>query len=241
MRVAKWDDPNSKYGGKKVTEARRRCGVGPDVWDYTILKRVTSKSQSNLKKRLKHWENHFIHKKDAVDNGYNSSYGDGWKDMKLSNEHKRKISENHRDYQTEAAKKKISEAQKGKKVSDATKGKISVGNKSKKRTTAQNAAQSARMKGNHPSAASAGLAAAIKANGNHGLNYGKKLSPEGVANIRKAHESQRKLATGIDPDGKKHHFESILEAAQKTGHGAGSVHHAMKTGGTTRKGWKFSG
>ena len=154
IRRQSWNKPESNaYGGVKIAGARKEYGIGLEIWEYVILEECVADTHEKLMAMLKEREEYWIRKEDAVENGFNSSYGDGMTGRKHTPQSKAKISGNHRHYQTEKTKEKISAAGKGRHHTEEAKAKISVGNKGKKRTQTQNQAQSARMKGVTPTAA----------------------------------------------------------------------------------------
>lgn len=107
-REQKWRQVNNKnYGGKKINYARKKYGVGKDVWLTIILEYVYATTKKELKKLLKAKETEYIYKYDSVENGFNGSYGDGMKGRKHTDKSKEKISKNHRNYQSDDAKAKI--------------------------------------------------------------------------------------------------------------------------------------
>lgn len=240
-RRKQWEKPgkSNAYAGEKIAEARKQYGVGPEAWDYTVLEEILADTHDELKRQLKGRETEWIHQEDAVENGYNSSYGDGMTGRKHTPESRKKISDNHRRYQSEATKEKISAAGKGRHLTEETKAKISAGNKGKKRTQAQNQAQSARMKGVVPTAATEGAKKWVKENGG---SYWKNhpIPEEAKANMKAAQQARGTKVLATAPDGSTKEYPTMLDAAGGCGLNVGSVSSAVKTGGTTRNGYKFS-
>ena len=238
-RRQSWKKPgNNGYAGKKIADARMQYGVDDTVWDYEVLEEFLADTKEELKEMLKAAETKWITEEDAVENGYNSSYGDGMKGRKHTDQSKALISQNHRNYQSEDTRKKLKTAMEGRVVSDATKAKISAGNKGKKRTAAMNQAQSDMRKGIEPKAATAGLKAYFEKHG-HGPNKGIKISDEGRANMKAAQQSRGTKTIATSPDGNEEEYPTMLDAAKGCGLNVGSVANAIKTGGKTKNGYKF--
>ena len=237
QRKRQWNNlHNSRYGGDKIQNARAKYGVKD--WNYDVLEALTAATEEDLRAKLRQRETYWITKEFADTNGFNSCKGSGMQGKHHTAHSKQLISQNHRSYQTANAKTKISSSMKGRVVSQATKSKISAGNKGKKRTPAQNQAQSKRLKGIEPKAASAGLQAYIQKNG-HGPTLGIKQSVQARANMKKAQQSRGTITYAIFPDAHEEQFPTMLDAAKATGHMVGSVANAIKSGGKTKKGFKF--
>ena len=235
-----WDNKGSKaYGGAKIMKARQDYGIGPDIWDYCVLEVFRMDSHDELVKTLQARQTYWIKEKDAVENGFNSSYGDGMLGMKHTAESKAKISKNHRRYQTAETKTKISQIMKGRKVSDATKAKISAGNKGKKRTAAQRQAESERLKGKVPQAATDAAKQWVQQNGG-GYWKNHTLSSEAKANMKAVQQANGTRIRAIYPDGHYEDFNTMLDAAKGTGHLIGSVHYSAKNGSKTKQNFRFT-
>ena len=131
-------------------KARQDYGIGPDIWDYEVLEEPIMDSHEELVKMLRERQTYWIKEKNAVENGFNSSYGDGMLGRKHTEASRALISKNHRRYQADATKQEVSELMKGRTVSQETREKISAGNKGKKRTPEQRQAQSEMRKGKVP-------------------------------------------------------------------------------------------
>ncbi len=226
---------NESYGGQKITEARKTYSNIDTEWCTEWLERVEADSKEDLSKLLDECEDSWMVKKDSVKNGFNDYKNSG---RHFSDEHRKNISKGHRNYQTDETKEKIRQATLGKKHTAETKQKISDGNKGKKRTPEQKAAQSTRMKGKEPVAASEGLRKYIEEHG-HGPTKGVKQSPEARANMKAAQQTRGKDTIATFPDGHEKRFSTMLDAAKATGHNIGSVGNCVKSGGTTKKGYKF--
>ena len=229
---------NSTYGGKKITQAREKYGVGDGVWETVRLETLYSDSSDDLQRRLDEKETYYIKYYDSVEKGFNSSYGNGMQGTTHTESAKAKISAHHRKTQTDETKAKISASTKGHTVSDGTKAKISVGNKGKKRSEIVKAALSAMRKGKEPKAASDGLQQYIAKNG-HGPNYGIKQSEVAKANMKKAQQKLGVKVLAISPDGSQKEFSTMLDAAKEYGMNVGSIASVIKTGGICRNGMKF--
>lgn len=229
---------NQNYGGKKITDARNQYGIGEDAWNLEIVEKVFADTPSELKTELQTKETEYITQYDSVEKGFNGSYGNGMQGMKHSAASKEKIKNNHRHYQTDEAKKKISETLKGREVSSATREKIRKANTGKKRSPEQRAAMSNSRKGKVPLAASQGLKAYIATNG-HGPTKGITQSQEARANMKKAQQARGRDTVVLFPDGTEKIFPTMLDAAKATGVGVGSVFYSIKSGGKTRNGFQF--
>lgn len=101
-----------------------------------------------------------------------------------------------------------------------------------------NKAQSDRMKGINPTAATE---AAKKWREENGGSYwkGKEMSADAKANM-KAAQQERGISVGvIFPDGHTEDFTTMLDASKRTGDGAGSVKYSIEHGSTTERGYKY--
>ncbi len=237
-RNLNWNKANNNYGGKKVTQAREKYGVGDDVWETKTIETLHSDTEDDLHKQLDERETYNIRLYNSVEKGFNSSYGTGMQGITHSDAAKAKISAHHRNYQSTATKAKISQSTKNHVVSDETKAKISIGNKGKKRSEVQKAVQSAIRKGKEPKAASVGLQTYISKNG-HGPTLGIKQTPQAKANMKAAQQKLGTKVRAIYPDGHAEDFTTMLDAAKALGMNVGSVASVVKTGGTCRNGMKF--
>ncbi len=240
LRMRSWDNKGSKsYGGTKIMEARKQYGIGPDIWDYKVLEEIILDSHDELVKSLHTQQTFWIKEKNSVENGFNSSYGDGMQGMKHSDQSRKKISKNHRTYQAEATKIKLSLIMEGRKVSQETREKISAGNRGKKRSLEQRQAESTRLKGKVPQAATNGAKAWVKQNGG-GYWKNHKLSEEAKRNMKAAQQKRGQRIQVQYPDGHTENFNTMLDAANNTGHLVGSVYYSAQTGSVTRRNFKFS-
>lgn len=238
-RDINWHKPNNKnYGGKKITEARIKYGVGEDAWETEILETVTANSKEELYEKLHASESEHIKQNDSVENGFNGSYGDGMKGMKHTDESKAKISANHRHYQAEETKKKISKSNTGRVVSQQTREKISAGNSGKKLTNEHRRKLSESRKGKEPVAASKGLQEYIKKHG-HGPTKGKKQSDAARANMKAAQQKRGTKVKAIYPDGSTKNFPTMSDAAKAFDMKVGSIDYAIKTKRICKKGMRF--
>ena len=231
-----WKKPkDNAYAGNKIAEARKMYGVTD--WDY-YAEEIIAASPEELDRLLTEKQKEWIVKYDSINNGYNSSYGDGMEGRQHTSESKALISKNHRRYQSDEAKEKISSSNLGRKVSEATKAKISAGNKGKKRTHDQKQTQSERMKGKIPTAATEGAKDWVKKNGG-GYWKNHQLSPEAKANMKAVQQKNGIKVTAINPSGHEQSFPTMLDAARACGVNVGSVASAIKTGGMTKNGYQF--
>ena len=228
---------NKSYGGQKINEARKRIGI--ENFRYEVLERLYAETEEELQSMLDEREEYYINMFNSTVYGYNTSKGGtGQKGVEFTDEHKKKISQNHRNYQTTETKEKISESLKGHAVENETREKISIGNTGKKRTEEQKQAQSERMKGLTPEAATQGAKEWVKENGG-GYWSNHSLSDEAKANMKAAQQKKGTATIAISPDGTKTTYNTMLDAAKDYGLNVGSVANSIKTGGTTRNGYKF--
>lgn len=240
IRIRSWDNKGSKsYGGTKIMKARQDYGIGPDIWDYKVLEEFIMDSHEELVKTLLSRQTYWITEKDAVENGFNGSYGDGMLGMTHTAESRNKISQNHRTYQSDETKQKLSQVMKGRTVSSATRAKLSAGNTGKKRTPAQRQAESARLKGKIPQAATDGAKEWVKQNGG-GYWKNHKLSEEAKANMKAAQQKRGQRIKAEFPDGHIEFFNTMLDAANGTGHLVGSVYYSVMNGNLTKRNYKFT-
>lgn len=238
-RDSNWNKKNCKtYGGKKITEARLKYGVGIDAWKTETLEKVFADTEAGLKEKLKEKETEYIIKFNSVENGFNTSYGDGMKGVDFTAEHRANIGKASRGrHHTEETKKRISEKLKGRTQTDEAKAKISAANKGKKRTEAQKQAQSARMKGKEPVQASI---AAREYRMTHKPYWQEHpITDEMRANMKAAQQLRGISVRALYPDGNVREFNTMLDAAKACGINVGSVASVIKTNGTCRNGMRF--
>lgn len=226
------------YGGAKITQARAKYGVGPGEWDYVIFEEIIKDTQEELENALMDRQRFWIKEKDSINYGFNETPGNGMEGMTQTAESRELISKNHRNYQSDAAKQKISAAMKGRTHTPESRAKISAANKGKKRTAAQNQAQSIRMKGKNPAAATEGAKKWVIDNGG-GYWKNHALSAQAKANMKAAQQKKGTKTIATFPDGHEKTFNTMLDAAKSCGVNVGSVASAIKTGGKTRNGYKF--
>ena len=136
-------------------------------------------------------------------------------------------SKNHRDYQSEEAKKKISETMMGHEVKEETRKKISEKNKGKKRSEEVRKAKSERMKGKAPLKASEAAKEWVKNNGG-GYWKNHEFSEEAKKNIKTAIRKRGVPVLCHYPDGTTKTFSTLLDCATEIGVGVGSVHNNLK-------------
>ena len=240
IRKQSWDNKGAKaYGGAKIMKARQDYGIGPDIWDYEVLEELIMDSHDELVKTLLSRQTYWIKEKDAVENGFNSSYGDGMLGRKHTEASRALISKNHRTYQTDETKQKLSQVMKGRTVSDATKAKISAGNRGKKRTPEQRQAQSEMRKGKVPQAATDGAKAWVQKNGG-GYWKNHPLSNEAKANMKAAQQQRGRKTRVTYPNGHTVDFNTMLDAADATGDMVGSVYYSAMKGSVTKTNYKYT-
>lgn len=239
IRKQSWNNKGSRsYGGKKIMEARKEYGTGPDAWDYNVLEEIFSDTHEELDAKLKERETHWIREKDTVENGYNHSYGDGNLGIEYDEERRKQCGNAMRGkHHTNETKALLSEKGKGRHHTDDAKTKISKKLKGLKRTEAQKQAQSARQKGKVPVAATAAAKEWVKQNGSYWKNH--PIPDEAKANMKKAQQLRGTDCIATFPDGHEEAFPTMLDAANATGLNVGSVKYSIDHNSTTRNGFKF--
>lgn len=154
IRRQSWNNKgNQSYGGEKINTARQKYGV--KGFSYEVLEEVFGADEGALQKILDEKEAEYVEKYDSIEHGYNTSKGGtGNNGVEFSEPHRANIGKASKGRtHTEETKKQIRDKLKGHVVSDETRQKISIGNKGKKRTAEQRRAQSERLKGIEPKAA----------------------------------------------------------------------------------------
>lgn len=230
------------YAGGSMKAALKQYPPRGDNWEFVLLETLEAPTAQELKKLLEKWEIFWIEQMDSFRNGYNNNIGgDGNNGRHLSEAERAQCGDNRRGkkHKPEAIE-KMRKSSTRRHPSPETCEKISKGNKGKKRTPEMRAAESQRMKGHDMTAINAGRKAAIERNGGHGLNYGKKITDEKLLAAMKARQQERGIDTiATAPDGTETKHNTMLDAAKHSKHLVGSVANAIKSGGTTMKGWKF--
>ena len=228
VRRSKWEIAENKYAGQKIATARETFGI--KMFSYTVLETLYDPDIDKLVEKLEKREAHYISKYDSYKHGFNSNKGE--EEIDRRNEARGDF------HHTDATKQRISQSQIGRKQSDEAKAKISAGNKGKKRTEAMNKAQSDRMKGINPTAATE---AAKKWREENGGSYwkGKEMSADAKANMKAAQQERGISVRVIFPDGHTEDFTTMLDASKRTGDGAGSVKYSIEHGSTTKRGYKY--
>ncbi len=223
-----WNKPKGSYAGKKLKDARSKYPL--DKWTYEQLEKVTADAIEELETKLNEREAYFIEKYNSVNNGFNTSWGGtGNKDVEFSQTHKDRISKNHRTYQTEEAKAKISNSLKGRTVSEETRAKISKGLTGIKRTPEQVQALSKRMKGKVPSAATKGAKEWVKKNGG-GYWKNNPLPQSAKDNMKKAQQEAGVKVKVSHDDGRVEYYPTLLDAAKAFGVKAGCISYYIESG-----------
>lgn len=238
-RKRNWKKLDDKYANDKLNEAKRRLGTKD--WTYLELEVITDcYDLDELKVKLFSLEGRYIDKYDTIINGYNvSKCGTGNKGVNFSTSHRQKIGAASKGRtHTAATKQKISAANLGRTQSDATKQKISQGNTGKKRTPEMRKAQSDRMKGVEPKAASEG---AKKWRDTHGGGYwgSHKIPDSAKANMKLAQQKRGKAVRALAPDGTWQDFNTMNDAANALGMGVGSIANNLKSKGVCNNGYRF--
>lgn len=233
-RDSSWNKVNNdNYGGKKITEARKKYGVTPDVWLTEEIEKVYAETEAELKAKLNEKETYYIRFYDSVENGFNGSYGSGMEGVKHSDEAREKISANHRHYQSEEAKQKISIAITGRNHTDEAKNKISKALTGKKRTDEQRKAQSERLKGKEPVKASEAAKEYRKTHKPYWQEH--PVTDEMRANMKAAQQKLGTKVIAIYPDGTTQEFNTMLDAAKACDMNVGSVSYLANSNGISAK------
>ena len=110
-RQGDWDSTDPRYAGPKINRAREI--YPPEDWVREVLVSRTYMKKSTRNKKLDELETEMIKKFDAVENGFNTSYGRGMKGL----------------HHTEESRLKISQALRGVKKKEAHRKNISIGAK----------------------------------------------------------------------------------------------------------------
>ena len=221
-----WKNWANAYAGSKIAQARKESQPGD--WQYSVLERMYSEDPVELEKKLEKREAEYIEKLDSCDNGYNSNRGGtGNTGMTHSEETRELISKNHRQTQSEETKRKLSERFSGHVVKESTRRNISEKNTGKKRTDEMKKAQSDRMKGKEPVAATIGAKAWVEQNGG-GYWKGKKIPEEARVNMKKAQQQRGIGVIAHFPDGHTQSYNTLLDAEKATGVKVGSIHNNLK-------------
>lgn len=220
-----WNNPGNAYAGRKIAQARKEYGLEP--WEYQVLERHYSDSLEDLENILVEREIFFINLYDTMRNGYNANLGGSGHRGGQTDESRKRISQNHRSYQSEETKMLLSAAMRGHDVKEITRKKISTGNSGKVRTEEVKQAQSERMKGQVPMAAKEGADRWREANGG-GFWKGKTMSEEAKSKMKKAQQDRGTAVIAHFPDGLTQEFNTLLDAEKATGVKAGSIYNNLK-------------
>ena len=93
-RQGDWDSQDPRYAGPKINRAREI--YPPEDWVREVLVSRTYMKKSTRNKKLDELETEMIKKFDAVENGFNTSYGRGMKGLHHTKESRLKISQKMR-------------------------------------------------------------------------------------------------------------------------------------------------
>lgn len=225
-RMSNWNKPHSQsYGGKKIMDARKKYGIGEDVWGYEVLETVTASTKEKLRMQLEALEAAYIAKYDSYEHGFNSNRGgSGSNGVKLSDERRKQIGETSRGRRhSEETKKQISETLKGRHHTEEAKAKISAANRGRKLTPEQRQAISSRMKGKTMSEEARRKSSLAKKGKPH---Y---ISPEGMANIN-AHRFKIGVEVTYE-NGESMYFSSLVEAAADLGVTVAAISYTLRHSG----------
>ena len=234
-RNQNWYKPKNKnYGGKCITDAREKYGVSDESWETIELEKVFAETKEELDEKLKEAETRWIRELDTVAKGFNGSYGDGNLGMEHDAKRKKKDSiastGRHHSEETKAV---LSQKLKGRVVNQSTKELISKGNSGKVRTEAMRKAQSERMKGIEPKAASDGAAKWREENGGSYWK-GKQMPPESIEKMKQYQQAHGTKVLCHYPDGSTNEFNTMLDCEKATGVKAGSILNNLRTNGKGR-------
>ena len=232
-RRQNWNKANGKgYGGKKIEDARQKYGVGADVWRYEVLVTIVTNTEEELNSRLGWRETYYIKKYDSVEQGFNTSYGDGNKGVVYTQERRDQIGASSKGrHHTPETKQHLSEVLKDRPVPEETRQKISASKKGQKFTPKHCAAISRSKKGTIMSPEARAKSSATKKGKPH---Y---ISPEGMANIN-AHRFKIAIVV-TDDTGNVSVFDSEVEAATYLKVTSAAISSALKKSGymPSRKSW----
>lgn len=232
-RLRSWNKKlNLKYAGRKLVEARETYPL--EYWEYEVLEVVYAASNEELKTRLYERETFYITKYDSYEHGFNGNRGGcGNKGVKFDEARCKQNGDNRRGKpQSDETKKQIGKKLKGRRRSDETRAKIGNGNRGKKRSDEQRAAQSTRMKGIEPKAASIGAAEWRKKHGGYWGNH--EISDEMRANMKAAQQARGRRIRTIQKDGTIICFPTMLDCANYYDMGVGSISNFVKTGNLSK-------
>ena len=238
-RKRNWKKDDDKYANHELTEAKRT--LDKNKWKYRQLDIVDDFYNLNdVKSKLFELEEDYIKRYNTREEGFNkSSAGTGNKDNSPSEETRRKIGEKSKGrIHTEETKKKISESNLGRHHTDIAKQKISLGNSGKQRTEAMREAQSQRMKGIEPKAASEAAKKWRESNGG-GYWSAHKIPDSVKANMKKAQQKRGKAVRAVAPDGTMKDYNTMLDAAIDIGMKVGSISNNLKSKGVCNNGYTF--
>lgn len=226
-RIQSWKKINSPdYGGYKISSARNQYGLKD--WKYEVLEIVYAKSKDECRKLLYKREAYYIDKYNSYENGFNGNRGGAGNTGVVFDEARRKQNGDNRrgKPQSAATKEILRQKSTGRIKSDEERQKISAGNTGKKRTSEMRKAQSQRMKGKEPKAATIGAEKWREKNGGGSWN-GKKIPATAIAkrNETRRESSQRIKVTASD--GTVACYLCQADAAKATGLKDGSVNYAL--------------
>lgn len=234
-RRKSWKRPNGgNYAGKKLKEARAKWSI--EHWKYEVLERFTVNSTEEYRTKSEELETKWIKHFNSYENGFNSNRGGkGNKGVKFDEERCKQNGDNRRGkpQPRESVERGLAK-RKGYHHSEETCAAIGKGNKGKKRTDEQRAAQSQRMKGVEPKAATAGAKEWHKKH--PGGYWGEHtITDEMRANMKEAQQKKGKKIKATLKDGAVICFPTMLDAAKHFDMGVGSISHFLQTGNLSEK------
>lgn len=226
-RRKSWSNPGNAYAGAKIRDARKEYGVYG--FTYTVLERLYSENLEALEDMLEEREEFYIDKYDSCNSGYNGNRGgSGNKGIVYDEKRKEQCGNAMRGkHHTTETRLQLSQSLSGHEVKESTRAKISQGNTGKVRTEKMKQAQSERMKGTNPTAATEGAKKWREENGG-GYWKGKTMSEEAKAKMKAAQQERGTTVIAHFPDGSSQEFATMLDAEKATGVKVGSIHNNLK-------------
>lgn len=240
-RKRSWQKPNSpEYGGYKINSARKKYGLL--CWGYEVLETVYAETKEELKRLLYKRETFYIAKFNSYENGFNGNRGGvGNRGVEFDEARRKQNGDNRRGKKQkpetiEILRKKST----GRIKSDVERAKISAANSSKRRTQEMRTAQSNRMKGVEPMAATAGAKAWRERNGG-GSWKGKRHPPSALTKRSQSHRMTSQRIKVVSPDGSVNYYLCQADAAKATSIADGSISYALDhhNGLHKKTGYKF--
>lgn len=70
-----WSSIKNSYSGYKINAARKKYGISPNVWDYSVIEIIQEKELNEFLKRMDERESYWIAFYDSYYNGFNGNKG----------------------------------------------------------------------------------------------------------------------------------------------------------------------